>query len=70
MGRITIEALYAHSFGSTSVQFKGEINGALPRKRIARIMREDNLLAVREEWFEPAEHSFRAACVHLTWPVE
>jgi putative transposase len=34
-------------------------------KRIARFMREDNLLAVREEWIEPAEHSLRAARVHL-----
>ena len=34
-------------------------------KRIARIMREDNLLSVREHWFRGPEHSLRAARVHL-----
>jgi putative transposase len=34
-------------------------------KRIARIMREDNLLAVREQWFRTSGHSLRVARVHL-----
>jgi putative transposase len=34
-------------------------------KRIARIMREDNLLTVREQWFRPPGHSLRVARVHL-----
>jgi putative transposase len=34
-------------------------------KRIARIMREDNLLTVRELWFQPPGHSLRVARVHL-----
>jgi len=34
-------------------------------KRIARIMREDNLLTVREQWFRPPGHSPRVADVHL-----
>jgi putative transposase len=34
-------------------------------KRIARIMRDDNLLAARQHWFRRPEHSFRAARVHL-----
>ena len=34
-------------------------------KRIARIMREDNLLTVREQWFRPAGDSLRVARVHL-----
>jgi len=34
-------------------------------KRIARIMREDNLLTVREQWFRPPGHSLRVADVHL-----
>jgi putative transposase len=35
------------------------------RKRIARIMREDNLLAARKDWLQPAEHSRRAARIYL-----
>ena len=34
-------------------------------KRIARIMREDNLLTVREQWLRPPGHSLRVARVHL-----
>lgn len=34
-------------------------------KRVARIMSEDNLLAVREDWLQPAEHSLRVARVYL-----
>ena len=35
------------------------------RKRIARIMREDNLLAVRQGWSRPRDHSPRAARIYL-----
>jgi transposase InsO family protein len=34
-------------------------------KRIARIMREDNLLAVRQSWFQPVDDSLRAARIYL-----
>jgi len=34
-------------------------------KRIARIMREDNLLTVQRDWFRPADHSLRAARIYL-----
>ena len=34
-------------------------------KRIARIMREDNLLTVREQWYRSPGHSLRVARVHL-----
>jgi putative transposase len=34
-------------------------------KRIARIMREDNLLAVRHEWQEPVRHPLRAMRIYL-----
>jgi transposase InsO family protein len=34
-------------------------------KRIARIMREDNLLAVRHEWQEPVGHPVRAVRIYL-----
>jgi len=34
-------------------------------KRIARIMREDNLLTVRERWFRPPGNSLHVARVHL-----
>jgi putative transposase len=34
-------------------------------KRIARIMRDDNLLTVREQWFRPTGHSLHVARVHL-----
>ena len=34
-------------------------------KRVARIMREDNLLVVRQEWFRPVVHSLRAARIYL-----
>lgn len=34
-------------------------------KRIARMMREDNLLAVRQDWFQPVDHSLRAARIYL-----
>jgi len=34
-------------------------------KRIARIMRDDNLLAVRQDWSRPFDHSLRAARVYL-----
>ena len=34
-------------------------------KRIARIMREDNLLALRQEWFRPDDHSLRAVQIYL-----
>jgi putative transposase len=34
-------------------------------KRVARIMREDNLLTVRDQWFRPPGHSLRVARVHL-----
>ena len=34
-------------------------------KRIARIMREDNLLSVRGQWFRAPEHPLRVERVHL-----
>jgi len=34
-------------------------------KRIARIMRDDNLLAVRQDWFQPPDHLVRAARIYL-----
>jgi transposase InsO family protein len=34
-------------------------------KRIARIMREDSLLAVRHEWQEPVRHPVRAVRIYL-----
>ena len=34
-------------------------------KRIARIMREDNLLTVQRDWLRPADHSLRAARIYL-----
>jgi len=34
-------------------------------KRIAQIMREDNLLTVQRDWFRPADHSLRAARIYL-----
>ena len=34
-------------------------------KRIARIMREDNLLAVRHEWSRPRDHSPRGTRIYL-----
>lgn len=34
-------------------------------KRIARVMREDNLLAVRHEWQQPRCHSVRAVRIYL-----
>jgi putative transposase len=34
-------------------------------KRVARIMQEDNLLAVRQEWFQPADHSLRVTRIYL-----
>jgi putative transposase len=34
-------------------------------KRIARLMREDNLLALRQEWFRPEDHSLRAVRIYL-----
>ena len=33
--------------------------------RVARIMREDNLLAVRREWQEPVRHPVRAVRIYL-----
>ena len=33
-------------------------------KRIARIIRENNLLAARKDWLQPAEHSLRAARIY------
>jgi putative transposase len=38
-------------------------------KRIARIMRDDNLLTVREQWFRPPEHSLRIARVYLNLAI-
>jgi transposase InsO family protein len=35
------------------------------QERIARIMREDNLLAVRNRWFRPPEYSLCTARIHL-----
>ena len=34
-------------------------------KRVVRVMREDNLLAVRKEWFRPVAHSLRAVRIYL-----
>jgi putative transposase len=34
-------------------------------KRIARLMREDNLLALRQEWSRPEDHSLRAVRIYL-----
>jgi putative transposase len=34
-------------------------------KRVARIMREDNLLVVRREWQEPVRHPVRAVRIYL-----
>jgi len=34
-------------------------------KRIARIMQQDNLLAVRLEWFRPGQQYVRAARIYL-----
>jgi hypothetical protein len=33
-------------------------------ERIARIMREDNLLAVRHEWLQPVRHRVRGVRIH------
>ena len=38
---------------------------AVNHKRIARIMREDNLLGVRRDWLRSPEHSLRAARIYL-----
>lgn len=38
---------------------------AANHKRIAQIMREDNLLSVREQWLQEDEHSLRIARIHL-----
>jgi putative transposase len=34
-------------------------------KRVVRVMREDNLLAVRQEWFRPVAHSLRTVRIYL-----
>jgi hypothetical protein len=34
-------------------------------KRVVRVMRVDNLLAVRQEWFRPVAHSLRAVRIYL-----
>jgi hypothetical protein len=34
-------------------------------KRTARFMQEDNLLAVRQDWFQPVDDSIRAARIYL-----
>src|SRR6202050_2075391 len=34
-------------------------------KRVVRVMREDNLLAVRQEWFRPVVHSLRTVRIYL-----
>ena len=38
---------------------------AVNHKRIARIMREDNLLAVRDEWKQPVRHRVRGVRIYL-----
>ena len=38
---------------------------AVNHKRIARIMQQDNLLAVRLEWFRPGQQHVRSARIYL-----
>ena len=53
---------YAYRRVTEEVRAQGRV---VNHKRVARIIREDNLLAVRQGWFQPADHSLRGARIYL-----
>jgi putative transposase len=54
--------LYGYRRATKELRARGWI---VNHKRVARIMREDNLLAVRQDWLQPAEPCLRAARIYL-----
>ena len=61
---IVIENRWRYGYRRVTAELRSQ-GMTVNHKRIGRIMREDNLLAVREDWFQPSDHSLRTACIYL-----
>ena len=61
---VVIQHRWRYGYRRVTVELRTQ-GMAANHKRIARIMREDNLLTVREQWLRPPGHSLRVARVHL-----
>jgi putative transposase len=61
---VVIEHRWRYGYRRVTAELRAQ-GMAVNHKRIARIMREDKLLSIREQWFRAPEHSLRVARVHL-----
>ena len=61
---VVIQHRWRYGYRRVTVELRTQ-GMVVNHKRIARIMREDNLLTVREQWYRSPGHSLRVARVHL-----
>ena len=61
---VVIQHRWRYGYRRVTVELRTQ-GMVVNHKRIARIMREDNLLTVREQWFRTSGDSLRVARVHL-----
>ena len=61
---IVLEHRWRYGYRRVTEEFRAQ-GWIVNHKRIARLMRDDNLLTVQGDWFRPADHSLRAARIYL-----
>lgn len=61
---IVLEHRWRYAYRRVTAELRAQ-GMAVNHKRIARIMQQDNLLAVRAEWFQPGQQYIRAARIYL-----
>ena len=61
---IVLEHRWRYGYRRVTAELRAQ-GMAVNHKRIARIMQQDNLLAVRLEWFRPGQRHVRAARIYL-----
>jgi len=61
---VVIEHRWRYGYRRVTAELRAQ-GMLVNHKRIARIMREDNLLDVRQEWFRPVERLLRGSRIYL-----
>jgi putative transposase len=61
---IVLEHRWRYGYRRVTAELRAQ-GMSVNHKRIARIMQQDNLLAVRLEWFQPGQQDIRAARIYL-----
>jgi len=61
---IVLEHRWRYGYRRVTAELRAK-GMSVNHKRIARIMQQDNLLAVRLEWFRPGQQRIRAARIYL-----